>query len=145
MWSYSESLRALYETPALVDAGLDRRAASAPRRSSRDARSSGRTLLTEAESKSLLAAYGIPVVETSIAATEDEAVAHADRIGYPVVAETSFGNRSRIRPTSTACTSTCPMTAAVRQAFRDDPRRRARDGFLGVTVQPMISRRKAMN
>ena len=33
----------------------------------------GRTLLTEVESKQLLAAYGIPSVETRVAAGEDEA------------------------------------------------------------------------
>ena len=33
----------------------------------------------------LLAAYGIPTVETRIAVTEDEAVKAADEIGYPIV------------------------------------------------------------
>ena len=36
-------------------------------------RQSGRTLLTEFESKQLLAFYGIPTVDTRLAATEDEA------------------------------------------------------------------------
>ena len=49
------------------------------------ARARGRTLLTEAESKGLLAAYGIPTVPTEIAATEDDAAHAASRIGYPVV------------------------------------------------------------
>ena len=47
------------------------------------ARAAGRTLLTEVESKQLLAAYGIPTVATRVAADEDEAVAAADAIGYP--------------------------------------------------------------
>ena len=42
-------------------------------------------MLTEFESKRILAAYGIPTVETRIAATEDEAVAAAEAISYPVV------------------------------------------------------------
>ena len=33
----------------------------------------------------MLAAYGIPTVETRVAASEDEAVEAADAIGYPVV------------------------------------------------------------
>ena len=49
------------------------------------ARAAGRTLLTEFESKQVLAAYGIPTVETRVAATADEAVAAAEAIGYPVV------------------------------------------------------------
>ena len=42
-------------------------------------------MLTEVESKQILAAYGIPTVETRVAATEDEAVAAAEAIGFPVV------------------------------------------------------------
>jgi acetyltransferase len=56
----------------------------AGRRIIRMARNPGRTMLTEYESKQLLAAYGIPTVETRIAASEDEAVI-AGQIGYPVV------------------------------------------------------------
>ena len=76
MWRYSETLqRALRNS-------RDRRSIRGPERARRraapiirHARSTGRTLLTEAESKSLLAAYGIPVVETAIASSVDEAVA----------------------------------------------------------------------
>src|SRR5262249_16162947 len=49
------------------------------------ARAAGRTLLTEVEAKELLAAYGIPVTPTARAATAEEAVAAAARVGYPVV------------------------------------------------------------
>jgi acetyltransferase len=41
-------------------------------------------LLTETEAKSLLATYGIPVNPTTAAASPDEAIAVAERIGYPV-------------------------------------------------------------
>ena len=44
----------------------------------------GRDLLTEPEAKAVLAAYGIPVVDTRIAATADEAAAMATEIGLPV-------------------------------------------------------------
>lgn len=40
--------------------------------------------LTEPEAKRLLASYGIPVTRESVAATPDEAVASAKRIGFPV-------------------------------------------------------------
>ena len=53
---------------------------SSPRRGSRDGPCS-----TEVESKQILAAYGIPTVETRVATTEDEAVAAAEAIGFPVV------------------------------------------------------------
>ena len=45
----------------------------------------GRELLTEPEAKQVLAAYGIPVVETSVASTPLEAGQVAEQIGFPVV------------------------------------------------------------
>ncbi len=44
----------------------------------------GRDLLTEPEAKDMLAAYGIPVVETKIAVSARDAVIAADELGYPV-------------------------------------------------------------
>ena len=44
----------------------------------------GRRMLTEPEAKALLAAYGIPVVETHCAANADEAARLAAQIGFPV-------------------------------------------------------------
>lgn len=44
-------------------------------------------MLTEYESKRVRAGYGIPTTETELARTADEAVAAADKLGYPVVAK----------------------------------------------------------
>lgn len=49
------------------------------------ARSEGRALLTEVEAKSVLAEWGIPVVETRLARSRNEAREIADELGYPVV------------------------------------------------------------
>ncbi|MDQ1277615.1 MAG: hypothetical protein QG555_655 [Thermodesulfobacteriota bacterium] len=49
------------------------------------ARAAGRNTLTEAESKSILKEYGVPVVEEAAVFSVDAAVAAAERIGYPVV------------------------------------------------------------
>lgn len=50
----------------------------------RDALAGGRHMLSEPEAKALLAAYGIPTVETCIANTIEEAVRFAEQIGFPV-------------------------------------------------------------
>lgn len=50
-----------------------------------EVRADGRTSLTEIESKKIFSAYGLPVVQTELAASEDEAVKMAEEIGYPVV------------------------------------------------------------
>ena len=49
------------------------------------ARAENRAELTTRESLDVLAAYGVRVCQAGFAKTEDEAVAVADRIGYPVV------------------------------------------------------------
>lgn len=46
--------------------------------------SAGQTTLSEYDSKQVLAAYGVPVVEEILATTEEEAVAAGERLGYPV-------------------------------------------------------------
>ena len=50
-----------------------------------DALKSGRTVLTEVESKQLVASAGIPVVESKLAATKAEAVSLSRKTGFPVV------------------------------------------------------------
>jgi len=49
------------------------------------ARAEGRGSLTEIEAKEVFAAYGLPVTTTKLARSEDEAVALAKEIGFPVV------------------------------------------------------------
>src|SRR5262249_13005162 len=59
MWRYSYNLRGIYETPSLP-AGHE----APDRAAAARILSSGSGLLSEIDSKRLLAAYGIPVVET---------------------------------------------------------------------------------
>src|SRR5512142_179228 len=64
MWRNSYNLKGLYETPVAPlseEAEADRRKAESIIQT---VRKSGRTILTEFESKQLLATYGIPTVET---------------------------------------------------------------------------------
>ena len=86
MWRYSYNLRGLYETPALAEGGeLDPDSRHQAENIIETARSQGRVLLNEFESKQILSHYGIPTVETRIAPTEDQAVSCARDLGYPVV------------------------------------------------------------
>ena len=48
-------------------------------------REDGRTALTETEAKQIFSAYGLPIAETRLAKSEDEAVELAKSIGFPVV------------------------------------------------------------
>lgn len=81
---YSRNLESLYETPKdiLVEFHQDRGKIRATFESHF---SNGESLLTEDTSKALLKAYGIPVTEVHLAKEEDEAVAFAEKLRYPVV------------------------------------------------------------
>lgn len=82
--SYARNLGSLYETPREIPVpiGLNRRNL---RKRLQPLLSRGEGYLTENQAKSFLRAYQIPVCETCVATDEDEAVAVAERIGYPVV------------------------------------------------------------
>jgi acetyltransferase len=135
MWRYSYNLRALYETPSLPsdeDGIPDRATAEDCIDAAMDA---DRTLLTEAESKHILAAYGIPTIETRVAPTADAAVEAAQAIGYPVVVKlhsTSITHKSDVG----GVRLNLETDGEVRRAF-EGIEERAADGFDGVTVQPM--------
>jgi acetyltransferase len=142
LWRYAENLRHLYETPILPDGadGAGNRAAA--EEVIGGALAQGRTLLTEDESKEVLAAYGIPVTETRVARSPEEAVSAAEAIGYPVVVKVY--SRTITHKTDVGGVKlNLPDADAVRDAYRSIADavvgRHGADAFEGVTVQPMIN------
>jgi len=141
MWRYSYNLRGIYETPSLpADSDLFTPDRQMVEQIFQQATSNGRTLLTEYESKKLLAAYGIPTIATEIAKSDREAVEIADRFGYPVVLK--LHSETITHKTDVGGVRlNLGDAAAVSQAFAEikskvnsiDPA-----AFLGVTVQPMV-------
>jgi acetyltransferase len=135
LWRYSQNLRQLYETPALAEAGAVDAAGATQLLQS--IRAKNRDLLTEAESKQILTAYGIPTIETHIAADPDSAVAFAERIGYPVVLK--LHSETVTHKTDVGGVQLNLRDAdAVRAAFDRIGQGVTAADFLGVTVQPMI-------
>jgi acetyltransferase len=142
MWRYSENLRALYETPATSPGGdnghIDRAKAG---KVVNDARQAGRVILTEFESKKLLAAYGIPTVETRIARTESDAVKIAAQLGFPVVLKL-FSETITHKTDVGGVQLNLRTASAVRQAWKaietSVAKKAGKQHFLGVTVQPMV-------
>ena len=140
MVRYAQNIRGLYETPTLVetDAAPDHARAQ---QLILEARAAGRTLLTELESKQVLAAYHIPTVPTHLAANEGDAVRCADAIGYPVVLKLHSQTLSHktdvggVRLNLADATAVRSAYQAIESAAEKAP---GNDNFLGVTVQPMI-------
>ena len=142
MWRYTYNLRGLYETPLLAqEADSDAREQVGAVLA--QVRQSGRTLLTEAESKRLLALYGIPTVRTQVATSVDQAAKLARETGYPVVLK--LHSETITHKTDVGGVQlNLADEAAVRRAWaaiEAGVREKAGPGhFQGVTVQPMISR-----
>jgi acetyltransferase len=141
MWRYSQNIRSLYETPALADAedGDTDRAGAEELFAS--VLASGRTLLTEVESKRLLEVYRIPVVPTRVATTEEQAVALATRLGYPAVLKLhsqTIAHKAVVGGVQPNLADAEAVGRAYRAIERSVRQRVGAEHFLGVTVQPMV-------
>jgi acetyltransferase len=141
-WQLASNLRQIYETPTLPsdeELPVDRARAEALIKT---ARAEGRTLLTEDESKELLAAYGIPITETVVAPTSDEAVRAADRIGYPVVVKL-YSHTISHKTDVGGVQLNLKSGDAVRHAYEliqgSVTAKLGAEHFEGVTVQPMVN------
>lgn len=142
LWRFSYNLRGIYETPVLR--GNDE--PGVPDHTQVEtiitaAHQANRTVLTEVESKQILAAYGIPVVQTCVASSEPEAVDCATAIGYPVVLKlfsktithkTDVGGvQLNLVDAEAVCRAYQTIKASVSEKM-------GAEHFLGVTVQPMV-------
>lgn len=142
MWRYSNRLRSLYETPQAPEETAD----TANRRVEitemlQSIRQTGRTILTEYESKQVLAAYGITTVETRLAESADEAVAIADEIGYPVVIKLNsetITHKTDVGGVRLDLVHAKEVKRAYKQMETAVTEKFGADHFLGVTVQPMV-------
>ncbi len=141
MWRYAYNLKGLYETPALPqhqDAAVQRGKAE---HIIQQARQSGRTILTEYESKQLLKAYDIPTVETRIAISEQEALQAAEEIGYPIVLKlysltiTHKTDVGGVQLNLRDASAVKQAFQAIKQAVTEKV---GAEHFQGVTVQPMV-------
>jgi acetyltransferase len=138
MWRYTLDLQALYETPVFTDTFVQH----GPRRVNEiitAAQSQKRAILSESESKQILAAYDLPITRTELANSADEALAAAENIGYPVVLKLHSETVTH-KSDKGGVKLKLENAAAVRTAYREIQEAFAGQGaFHGVTVQPMIS------
>jgi acetyltransferase len=142
MWRYSYNLVGLYETPVFArEETLAESASEQVTKILENVRASGRTVLTEFESKQVLATYGIPTVETRIAQTEDEAVKQAEAIGYPVVLKLyskTITHKTDVGGVQLNLKDSDAVKAAYRNIEASVTEKAGSEHFNGVTVQPMI-------
>jgi len=141
--SYARNLEVLYETPRdiPVEIQLDRRKlgdllAQVP--------AEGEPVLSEAASKSLLAAYGIPVIQPVEARSADEAVRLAAQIGYPVVLKVlspQITHKTDVGGVVLNLQTEAEVRAAFERILAAAKTRRPDADVQGVTVQKMVDLR----
>src|SRR5271165_1210853 len=144
MWRYTDNLRGLYETPAFIEGpqtGADARVKV--RESVERVRAAGRTMLNEFEAKQLLAGYGIPVVDTRAAESEEQAVSLATEIGYPVVLKllsNTIAHKTDVDGVHLRLQNAEQVRNAYRAIQASVTKKAGAQHFAGVTVQPMVKR-----
>jgi len=97
----------------------------------------GRTALNEDESKQLLAAYGVPVVQEAVARDALQAVELAHSLGYPVVLK-GLGS-TLLHKTERGLVYLNLSTKAAVQRAAGAIARAAGDELEGILVQPMLT------
>ena len=141
LWRYSYNLRALYETPEIA---ADEPGATANAHLIvEQVRKTGRTLLTEFESKQLLEAYGISTSRTLVASTAEQAVEIAISLGFPVVVKLNsftISHKTDVGGVKLSLLNADAVRAAFREIQTSVTQKIGPHHFAGVTVQPMISR-----
>jgi acetyltransferase len=147
MWRYSYNLKALYETPSLPEDSAE----WTPDRKKveeiiQQCRAEGREILTEFESKNVLAAYGIPVAKTIIAADAAAAVSAANEIGYPVVLKIyseTITHKTDVGGVQLNLNDAEAVDRAFNAIQSSVTAKVGAQHFQGVTVQPMVKLKDA--
>ena len=143
--AYERNQRQLLETPP---AGT-----SAPPRARElaleiiaDALAEGRSVLTEPESKGLLAAFGVPVVETRTCRTPAEAAAAADAMAGPFalkILSRDITHKSDVGGVRLDLADAKAVEVAAQDMLRQVALRTPKARLEGFTVQPMVRRPQA--
>lgn len=141
LWSYQRNQRQLMETPAVRTEHAHDQAAA--RKLIARAMAEGRVWLSEPESKALLKAYGVPVVETLCVRSPDEAAASATACGLPaalkilspdITHKTDVGGVALNLKSPEAVKAAADAMLARVRAARPDAR------IEGFALQPMAQR-----
>ena len=143
MWKSSYNLRGIYETPVLPTFTCDAntRNCAIVENIIQAAKTAKRTILTEFESKEILAAYGIPIVAGCIAESADKAVECAENLGYPVVLKLysqTITHKTDVGGVQLNLQNAESVKCAFQNIQKSVKEKAKAEDFLGVTVQPMI-------
>ena len=138
-WEYTHNLREMYEQPKAPLHAADTAEAG---KIIEKALAEGRNLLTENESKQLLASYGIPVVQTVVCETVEAAVATAEQMKFPVVVKLNsetITHKSDVGGVQLNIRDAAGVAAAWNTIRNNLEKLGKLEGFQGVTVQRQLN------
>ncbi len=139
MWSYTQNLELLYETPE--EFSVDLAAPASLKGILRRAFCEGRQVLTLPESLSFLEAYKIQTVKTIVAKTPQEAVTASSELGFPVVMKAispQFTHKTEIEGVILNIYSPSEIPALFKELADKVKNSSLTAEFQGVAIQPMI-------
>ncbi len=111
------------------------------------AASEGRSQLTTRESLSLLDAYGVRVCRSVMAKSEEEAVAAADAMGYPIVMKMTSkttSHKTDVGGVRVGIESAGELRAEYQDLLAKLREKGLEDGLEGVLIQEMVKSRREM-
>ena len=106
-----------------------------------EVRADGRTTLTTDEAMNIFSFYGIPVIKTAIATTEDEAVKQANFVGYPAVLKLhskTISHKTDVGGVKLNLDSFLQIRRAFNEIKNEVTKKLGAEHFQGVTVSPMV-------
>lgn len=107
----------------------------------------GREELTTRESLDVLDAYGVRICRSGFATNVDEAVALADKIGYPIVMKMSsktISHKTDVGGVRVGIKSADHLRAEYADLIEKLKARNSLDGLEGVIIQEMVSGKREM-
>ena len=143
MWNYSAGIESLYQTPGKPEPATGESARAGIRSKIEAIRATGRLLMTEAESKQLLEAWGIRCVRTAIARSEDEAAGIAEQMTFPVAVKLhseTITHKTDVGGVQLNIGNRAEVIRAFQNIRQSVSEKAGAQHFQGVTVQPMASR-----
>ncbi|MFH0977699.1 MAG: bifunctional acetate--CoA ligase family protein/GNAT family N-acetyltransferase [Candidatus Woesearchaeota archaeon] len=143
MYSYSRNLELLYETPATIPHAF-KPDTEKNRALIQKIVSENRFVLTEMESKQLVANYGIPVTKHAVARSPADAAKIAAKIGFPVVMKIlsqDIIHKTNVGGVKVGIKSAAEAKSAFTQIISSAKKAMPKARIEGVFVEKMVSKK----
>ncbi|WP_306478258.1 GNAT family N-acetyltransferase [Methyloversatilis sp.] len=144
--SYYQNQQLLRHAPASLAQDLDPPSVESARLVIETALSERRTVLTEMESKALLAAFRIPIAQTVVARSATEAMVYAEEMGLPVamkIDSPDITHKSDVGGVRLHVDNLRAVRDCWQELMAEVGRRKPDARLTGVSIEPMVTKPNA--